>query len=1208
MARAGALLICLAAMLAGSSAWSAEVIVVNPPSLPSGMQGSPYNQPIIANDSDGEDADPTSTDADDVFTYAVTAGALPPGLTLGAGPTAAGVPLSGTPSAAGTYNFTVTATSGDSSVGSTAYTLIISPPPLTINPPSLPAATVNAPYNQTITASGGTGPYNYIVLSGSLPPGLSLNATTGVISGSPTAGGSYNFTIQASDQVGNTGTRAYTLNVGTNSLAVNPPTLPAGTQNVAYNQTVTASGGTGPYTFALTSGALPTGLSLNASTGAITGTPTGSGTSNFTIQATDSIGDTGSRAYAVNIGTSSLTVNPPSLPAGTQNVAYNQTVSASGGTGPYTFALTSGALPAGLSLNASTGAITGTPTGSGTSNFTIQATDSIGDTGSRAYAVNIGTSSLTVNPSSLPAATQNVPYNQTVSASGGTGPYTFALTSGALPTGLSLNAGTGAITGTPTGSGTSNFTIQATDSIGDTGSRAYTLNVGTNSLAVNPPTLPAGTQNVAYNQTVTASGGTGPYTFALTSGSLPTGLSLNAGTGAITGTPTGSGTSNFTIQATDSIGDTGSRAYAVNIGTNALTVNPSSLPAGTQNVAYNQTVSASGGTGPYTFSVASGALPAGLSLNPATGAITGTPTGSGASSFTIAALDSKGNTGSRPYTINIGTNTLTLNPATLPNGSQNVPYSQTLVGSGGTAPYTYSLTSGTLPAGLTLNPATGAITGTPTGSGQSVFTAQARDVNGNTGSRSYAVNIGTNSLTLNPPSLPPAPQGTPYRQTIVASGGATPYVYTLASGTLPPGLSLNSATGVISGTPTAIGNYSFTILARDINGNFGSRNYTIGTARLDPTLDADVRGLIAAQAAAARRFAQSQVSNVMQHLQGLHDDFDPCANNVAIGISTATTRQMIDPFGQPTAMPLPGEESANAEVARRMPPSEECKKDRWWAPNYAFWAGGSIELGLTSQNGLAVNNRFSTAGVTAGVDVRVTDTLIIGGAFGYGSDHTDIGTAGTSADSRSLSGIAYASYQPFASWFVDGMLGYGYLDFDSRRFVALDSSSVMGTRTGGSWFGSLGLSTEIKFDPWRILPYVRADFMTASLDGYSEQGPTNQALTFGSTSVSSVSAVLGVRAFYDIGMAWGVLTPTLRAEFRHALDDGFNQTMYYTDLGSSLSYGLAQSADSQNLFTAAIGLRARIGGSGSVDVEYGTTAGPGSPLTQSFRGTARIAF
>jgi hypothetical protein len=102
--------------------------------------------------------------------------------------------------------------------------------------------------------------------------------------------------------------------------------------------------------------------------------------------------------------------------------------------------------------------------------------------------------------------------------------------------------------------------------------------------------------------------------------------------------------------------------------------------------------------------------------------------------------------------------------------------------------------------------------------------------------------------------------------------------------------------------------------------------------------------------------------------------------------------------------------------------------------------------------------------------------------------------------------------------------------------------------------------------------------------------------------------VLGVRTFYDIPTSWGMLTPTLRTEFRHELDGGVSQPMYYTDIGPGITYGLIQSAASHDLLTTAIGVRARDSGVTSLDFEYGATIGTDSPLTHTLRATARMAF
>ena len=180
-----------------------------------------------------------------------------------------------------------------------------------------------------------------------------------------------------------------------------------------------------------------------------------------------------------------------------------------------------------------------------------------------------------------------------------------------------------------------------------------------------------------------------------------------------------------------------------------ITLAPPTLPPGTVGVAYSQQITASGSTGPYTFSVASGTLPAGLTLT-AGGLLSGTPTTAGSSPVTIQATDGIGCPGVIPYTIVIAAATspvITLAPATLPNGTVGVAYSQTIVGSGGTAPYTFSVTVGALPAGVTLT-AAGVLAGTPTTAGQSTATIRGTDANGCFKELSYTVVISSPVPTL----------------------------------------------------------------------------------------------------------------------------------------------------------------------------------------------------------------------------------------------------------------------------------------------------------------------------------------------------------------------------------------------------------------------------------------------------------------------------
>jgi len=446
------------------------------------------------------------------------------------------------------------------------YTLSVSTqassPTLAVATTSLVAGTGGQAYSATLAATGGTGPYSWSLdgSSGPLPAGLSIDPS-GVISGTPTASGSYPITVKATDAVSATATKALSIDVA-DAVAVTTSSLSSGTVSAAYTAGLAATGGSGPLAWSLASGALPSGLTLNASTGSISGTPSASGVSSFVARATDGAGRTATASLSITVY-SQVAVTTSSLPSSAPGASYSATTAATGGTGSYTWALVSGALPSGLTLNGGTGAITGTPTAPGTSSFTVSATDTGGRSASRALSITIAAPALAIATTTLPAATIGVPYSATLVATGGTGGYTWSIVSGSLPTGLTLNGTTGVISGTPTRSQSTSVKIRVRDSALTSVTKTLAISSKV-AVSVSTTSLPNGTVGVAYLKSLSATGGSGSYTWSVTAGSLPGGLSLSA-SGSISGAPTLSGASSFTVTATDSQGRTGSKAFSITV-------------------------------------------------------------------------------------------------------------------------------------------------------------------------------------------------------------------------------------------------------------------------------------------------------------------------------------------------------------------------------------------------------------------------------------------------------------------------------------------------------------------------------------------------------------------------------------------------------------------------------------------------------------------
>ena len=246
------------------------------------------------------------------------------------------------------------------------------------------------------------------------------------------------------------------------ALSVTCGTTTVGEVGVAFNSgPMTVTGGTAPYTYSIV-GTLPAGLSLNTSNGAITGTATASGT--FTVKVTDANGAS-STSCQITINPA-LSVTCGTTTVGEVGVAFNSgPMTVTGGTAPYTYSIV-GTLPAGLSLNTSTGAITGTATASGT--FTVKVTDANGAS-STSCQITINPA-LSVTCGTTTVGEVGVAFNSgPMTVTGGTAPYTYSIV-GTLPAGLSLNTSTGAITGTATASGT--FTVKVTDANGATSTSA----------------------------------------------------------------------------------------------------------------------------------------------------------------------------------------------------------------------------------------------------------------------------------------------------------------------------------------------------------------------------------------------------------------------------------------------------------------------------------------------------------------------------------------------------------------------------------------------------------------------------------------------------------------------------------------------------------------------------------------------------------------
>lgn len=344
----------------------------------------------------------------------------------------------------------------------------------------------------------------------------------------------------------------------------------------------------------------------------------------------------------------------------------------------------------------------------------------------------------------------------------------------------------------------------------------------------------------------------------------------------------------------------------------------------------------------------------------------------------------------------------------------------------------------------------------------------------------------------------------------------------------------------------------------------------------DPSKNADALGIVAAQVEQARRFAQGQLDNIQGRLESLHDrlhDAPAVSNRLTLNVNGRAV-----PMSARPGIGAAGTETDTAQVSPVVAADHGIRT----------WLGGQASFGSFDARRGGSGFDSDTVSISTGADVRVGEHGLLGMAFGYSHDNSDIGREGAHSTAQGYSAAIYGSVQPGEGMYIDLVIGGGGLRFDSRRMDADSGRQLAGRRTGQQWFGSVTTGLAYRTGAWSWSPYARASWSLSSLNGFAENGPVTSALSYGRQLVRSSIGAVGLRISGENERAWGTLAPRARIEVGHDFQGESRMLLTYAQIPSAGEWSVMSSPYSANgtRVQVGLGLDLRFSGGWSLGSEY----------------------